>query len=155
MKWNDFVKEKERYLRLWSELKKEYDGKMKKFLDKSYMVVAYYPGQVELDESPLSIAQNNKKFLVEDKRGEEFIKLAGEYKKADWKGDAGQKDKLAKRIAVFDISQLSVIEHRFELRFPTVAIDLIQELKASKYCNKELTDMSKASIRVVLCKADH
>lgn len=150
MKWNDFVKEKEQYAQLWAELKREYDGDMRKFLNRSYLVVAYHPGQVELDESPLSIAQNNKGFFIQDKDGKEFIGLAGEYKRADWIGDAGQKEKLTKKIAAFDVSKISVIEHRFEVRFPTVAIEHIQLLKQSRHCDQELTDMSRVSIRVIL-----
>ena len=150
MKWNDFLIEKEKYKQIWTKLKNEYSGEMRKFLDKSYMVIFYHPGQIFLDAEPLSIAKENSGFFASDKRSQSFLKMVEEYKREERAINSDIKDALLKKIAAYDISQLSVIEHRFEIRFPTVDIDLIQQLKQSKYCDQKLTDMSKVSIRVVL-----
>ena len=150
MKWDDFTKEKEMYVHLWEEMKKGYGGEMREFLNKSYLVVAYHPGQIALDTGAFGIAQNNSEFRVPDKWGKDYVELATEYRKAERGPDNTFKDKLTKRITAFDVSKLSIIEHRYEIRFPTVDIDLIQQLKRSGYCDQKLTDMSKVSIRVVL-----
>ena len=150
MKWSDFKDEKKVYLQLWDKLKKGHSGDIRKFLDKSYMVVFYHPKQISLGADALSLAKDNSEFFVPDKYGKEYVDLVSALKKVEKDSDSAKKDRIFKRISAFEVAQLSVVDHRFEIRFPSVDIDIIQKIKQSKYCDQELTDMSMVSIRVIL-----
>ncbi|MCX6765114.1 MAG: hypothetical protein NT148_01065, partial [Candidatus Nealsonbacteria bacterium] len=79
----------------------------------------------------------------------QLTKLGVEYKSIKDQNSERKKDLLNEMRAIRP-EHLSVVDFNVEIRFPTMKIDDIQIIKLSKHCNKELMDMSRVSIRVVL-----
>ena len=151
MQWTDFQKEKIRFKEMFKEMKEDacFRREIREFLGKSCLVVAYGGRQMSWDTDLGTIAQDHPRFLRPDEYSEGFTALIRQLKKLK---DAGETvpETLERKIGKFDATLFSVVEHRIELRFPTVATDFIQAVKESKYSDKTWTSMSKASIRVVL-----
>ena len=150
MYWEEYLRQKDFYQAVWKKMKSGYSGDMRRFLDRAYIVVSYRIGQITLDEDALSIARDCADFFVEDRYSSAYLKLVQELKRVERLADGKDKVDVLEKLLGFDISRLSVVEYRFEIRFTAVDIDFIQQLKQSKYCDKKLTDMSRVSIRVVL-----
>lgn len=149
MNWNEFVEEKKSYKKAWELLKEGFSGDERKFLDRSYLVAATRTDgyeQVHFDFSdPGHVAKDCPGFFAQDRNYDQFINLLKRYEKSSDK-DAAEK------IREFDTSRLNVRPFTVEVRFPTVKMDIIKKVKRSGYCDRDLTDMSDASINVVLKK---
>ena len=73
--------------------------------------------------------------------------------KAEQRKAEGQMRTLMKEWDAYCPNELEISPNwRIEVRFPYIALDLIQELKQSSYCDQEKTMMRPASINVVLRK---
>ena len=161
MNWDQFKEERDIYEAIWRKIKERFSGNESKFLKGAYLVVTYGSNQMSLESNyAYSGAMRNPDFFVEDRYSIPLIKLTKEYKKIK-DSDTKDKKELERKAELEDDmkkmnpADLSVVEHHIELRFSSVNIELIQKLKQSEYCDRELTGMSKASIRVVLKNHEH
>jgi hypothetical protein len=154
MEWNDFIKRKEDYQKTWSMLKAEYADSIRKFLDKSYIDIFSNGKNISFNADAYAIAQEVPGFFIQDKFFNEYTELIKEYKAVEKLIKSKEKDEILEELKEFDDSSLSVGPNRAEIVFPTVDMDLIQEIKKSKYCDQAATNMSKASIRVILIGGD-
>lgn len=156
MNWNEFLQRKAEYKKTWENLKLEYSGDVDitKFLNKSSLIVFYNFKQIEMYEDAVGIAKNAPDFFIRNQYNSEFIKIVEAYKVAEKDPEKGKKDVFSKQILEFDVQGLKVAPNRPEIRFPTVDMSIIQQLKKSKYCDQEATNMSRASIRVILIGGD-
>ena len=154
MRWDEFLRRKSEYKDTWEKLKSEYSGDIKKFLDSSYTVIAYNFGQIAFDADAFSIARDNPDFFVQGEHSLALIRLAKEYKALENEPTSNKRNKFLKQVAGFDLKRLSVLKNRSEVRFSTLKMPFIQEIKESKYCDQKATDMSMISIRVVLKGGD-
>jgi hypothetical protein len=150
--WSDFRNIQEGYARNWKLLKEESDDDMRDFLNRAYLVIVY--GEYREDMSfnkgdARAVVTDNPGFFVKDKYSAAFLEMGAKArvyrdKKAD--PPEGFYDKFAG----FDSGPIGIVPFVVEVRFPTVRIEAIQRVKNSQYCDRTLTDMSRASIRVVL-----
>jgi len=154
MKWNDFLKRKDEYKTTWDKLKDEYKEPIRKFLDKSYLDIFFNGKQIEFGADAYSIALENPSFFIKDKYFDEYLELVRAYKAVEKFFKSEDKEDAMADLKEFDVSNLSVVPNRPEIVFPTVDIDFIQEVKKSKYCDQDATNMSKASIRIILIGGD-
>ncbi len=86
-----------------------------------------------------------------------FKKIRSQSDRSDESAQQTQDDhKIAalRKLNDFDINTLKVVPNRPELILPTIDMDIIQEIKRSKYCDQDATSMSRASIRIVLIGGD-
>ena len=152
--WEEFQKEKRSYNKVWDKLKDEFSGDIRKFLDKSYLVVAYNYGQVSFDlREPYSIALESPGIFIQNSRSEHLTALIKELNAFN-EYNSLKRRKLRKELEKFNPSGLSVKGFHAEVRFPSLKFAYIQKIKQSKYCDQEATDMSTVSIRVVLKRGD-
>jgi len=150
--WEAFQKEKRSYGKVWDKLKDEFGGDIRKFLDKSYLVVAYDYGQVSFElREPYSIALESPSFFIPNSRSEQLTALIKEFTVLN-EYNSLKRSKMRKELEKFNTSGLSVKNFRAEVRFPFLKFAYIQEIKQSKYCNQEAMDMSTVSINVILQK---
>ena len=165
MKWKDYLNKRAIYRKTWEAMKEEFNGDARAFLNGSRLVITYGPdmaGQIDYGSTDIySIAIDDPDFLIKDVAGSKLISLAKQYKSAKdsiptLRSKAVREltkqliSRLTWRLEGFDRQCLNVVENQVEVRFPTLKMDFIQQIKKSKYCDKELTDMSRGSIRVVL-----
>ena len=165
MKWQDYLDRRVLYRKAWDAMKKEFNGDMREFLNSVCLVIAYGTNMVSQMDYKIadiySIAVDNPDFFVKDDVGNRLTRLARQHKVAkdsiltlrseDMRKLTAQSiSRLTRRLETFDTQCLNVVENQVEVRFPTLKMDFIQQIKKSKYCDKELTDMSRGSIRVVL-----
>ncbi|MBU4312669.1 MAG: hypothetical protein KJ706_08130 [Candidatus Omnitrophica bacterium] len=81
MKWDEFQRRKRIYKDVWSRLKKDFNGDIRKFLDKSYLVITYGFKQMSFETDDISsIAIDYPDFFIYDRHSEALIKLVDEYK---------------------------------------------------------------------------
>ena len=150
MTWAQFQKRRLLYHKAWQALKDEFAGEVRKYLDRSTLAVDYGKGCFECSMNGLlSLAVEHPDFFVKDKKGFELLAIAKQYI------DAKNKDPKAKNAAmhkakIFDTKHLQIVDNNGEVRFPGLRIDFIQKIKQSRHVDHGMTDMSKASIRVVL-----
>jgi len=150
--WEEFKKEKRSYSKVWDNLKAEFSGEIRKFLDKSYLVVAYNYGQVPFELSePSSIALESPAFFISNSRFEQLAALIKEFNAFN-EYNSNKKSKIRKELEKFNPSELKVKDFRAEVRFPALKFAYIQEIKQSRYCDREVMDMSTVSINVILQK---
>ena len=150
MTWAQFQKRRLLYHKAWQALKDELEGEIKEYINRSKLVIDYEQWQHPYNfNDVLSIAVDYPNFLVKDKAGAEIIDIAKRYKNAKEK-DKEEKKKAVREAHEFDVERLYVIDNTGEIRFPELRIDFIQKIKHSCHVDHEMTDMSKASIRVVL-----
>jgi len=149
MKWSEFLQEKQAYCEAFEKLKADFDGDMRKFLDKSYLVVTYNRcGQISLDSCDMeTIAKQHSDFLKQDSHSARLIWIANRFRNAK---RMHEQTRLSEEQKQYFAKVISVVEHQIEMRFPTMNIDFIQQVKQTKYCNQQLTDMTKVSIRVIM-----
>jgi hypothetical protein len=153
MRWRDFLNKRQAYKKAWEELKESYTGDIRQFLNSSHLVVAYganMAGQFDIKHrDPAGIAMENPDFFVKDSHGSKLIELVQQYK-AVKDQNTDLKSKIMKQLQGVDTEFLTVVENQAEVRFPTLNIDFIQEVKKSNHCDKKATSMSKGSIRIIL-----
>lgn len=159
MRWRDFLDRRQAYKRAWDGLKNEYTGDIRKFLNSSHMVITYGPSLEDQFDSKLkdagSIAIDNPHFFIQDASGSKLIELARQYKelrdsKGDYKSKMKKQLEIMKELNELGAEFLNVVENHAEIRFPTLNIEFIQEVKKSRHCDKKMTNMGKDSIRVIL-----
>jgi len=153
MRWQEFLNKRQAYKKAWDDLKEEHDEDVRKFLHDSYLVIAYghnMAGQFDFKNKDAgSIAMEHPDFFVKDASGNRLIDLVRQYK-AIKDQDTDLKSKIMKQLEGFDTKSLNVVENQVEIRFPALNIDFIQKIKKSKHCDKNMTIMSKDSIRIIL-----
>ena len=148
--WEKFQKEKLAYNKIWDKLKGEFSGDIRKFLDKSYLVVAYDGGQVPFELSaPYNIAVESPSFFIPDSHSEQLAALIKELNACN-EYKSLKKTKMRKKLEKFNAARLLVKDFHVEVRFPSLKFAYIQEIKRSKYCDHKAIDMSTVSIRVIL-----
>jgi hypothetical protein len=171
MLWEEMKKRIETAMKNWEimredlSLKKEED---RKFLSGSYLVLSNRFGQIELKElirDPKKIAYANP-FLLKDGGNKGFFRLCRELGRLEARSrqlqdQAGKTDiahqleDLYKQFEAFDVSSLDFEDDlRAEIRFPTVRMSTIQELKKHPLANSEETEIREFSIRVVVSWKD-
>ncbi len=176
MKWSEFVQRKEAYKKTWALLKAEYapENPVRKFLDKAYMNIFFNGKQIDFNLDPYTIARDTPDFFVKNKYFNEYLELIKtckaledlSYKEKktkvtnefDHNGTIRKKvsrlDMKKKELQQFDVNQLEVVPNRAEMIVSTIDMDIIQNIKGSKFCDQEATLMSRASIRVILVGGD-
>jgi hypothetical protein len=170
MLWEEMKKRIETATKNWEimredlSLKKEED---RKFLSGSYLVLSNRFGQIELKElvrNPKKIAYANP-FLLKEGSNKGFFRLCRELGRLEARskqlqGQTGKTDltrqleDLKKQFEALDVSSLEFEDNlRAELRFPTVRMHTIQELKKHPLADPK-TEMREFSIRVVVSWKD-
>ena len=153
MKWAEFIQSRESYEQVWAKLKEESSGDLTKYLKRSYIEIFYGQGcQISwASNDPVSIALSNSDFLIEDYHSKSLLSLARAYKSITDKNTEQAKDILSQMKSIKP-ELLSVQEFYVDIIFPTMDIDLIQEIKRSKWIDQSRVKMSKAYIRTPLRK---
>ena len=156
MKWAEFIQSRESYEQVWAKLKEESTGDLTKYLKRSYIEIFYGQGcQISwASNDPVSIVTNTpdtSDFLVEDFQSKSLLSLARAYKSITDKNTEQAKGILSQMKSVKP-ELLSVQEFYVDIIFPTMDIDLIQEIKRSKWIDQSRVKMSKAYIRTPLRK---
>ncbi len=154
MNWEEFQVEKELYRKSWESLKASYEGDLRKFLNKSFLVVAF-GAQFELNNDLIAVARECPNFFVKQGEALELLELAQELKSFE-KSKSDNKKQLQNildDVAVIKKKFVFSVEGwRVEPRFPTIDMDFIQTIKQSVYCDQTRTHMRAYSIGVVLKK---
>jgi hypothetical protein len=150
MRWVEFQNRKQQYSIVWEALLTEFGGDIRKFLNQSYLVIVYGSKQMPFELSDSStIAVEYPDFYIADVHSERLLMLGTEYKSIKDQNSEHKRD-LLKEMQAIKPERLSVVDFTVEVRFSILKFDFIQTIKLSKHCDKELMDMSKVSIRVVL-----
>lgn len=153
MLWNEYLEKRKLYRQNWLDLKNSFSGDTGKFLNKSYIVIAYgenFSRQMDFELGEVqSITINNTDFFARDRHSESLFSLSAEYRKLK-DSDSEAKNEIVKKMKAVKTDSLTVVAHRVELRFPMTSMQHIRQIKQSEYCDKGSTDMGDISIRVVL-----
>ena len=155
-KWTDFEMLKKGYERAWIKIKEEAGEDDRRFLEKAYLVVTSGNVCRQMDfysSDPIQIAIDNPSFFIRDKNSKVFLGIAGkarEYREGEVDAPEGFFEKFKR----CDLSLFMIVDFDVEVRFRSVRIDLIQNVKKSRYCDQTKTDMSKASIAIFLKSVD-
>lgn len=134
-------------------LKSQFNGKDREILEKTYLVLDYSDGQIELSGLTLdNIALNHQGLLAKTYANANLIRLVR--RKIELVNQIEKTRKILEwTIRQIEKSNTELIElnpFTVELRFKQLNFELIQRLKQSEYCDKANTDMSRVSIRVAL-----
>jgi len=147
---------KKGYERAWIKIKEEAGEDEKEFLKKAYLVVTCGNICRQMDfysSDPMKIAIDHPGFFIRDKNSKAFLDMterAREYRDREVDAPEGFLEKFRR----CDLSLVMIVDFDVEVRFRSVRIDLIQNIKRSRFCDQAKTDMSKASIVVFLKSAD-
>lgn len=155
MHHHDFTTYSERCKEVWQKFKESFhDPRLKTYLKHAHAVLSCASGQIPLDGldissvamySPQSFTPNRaSKSLIEHVRLLESLKKETE---ATAKAERGRVEKWLRE---FHREKLEFEEHRLEIRFASLKVAFIQEIKRSSFVDSNLTSMGLASIRVVL-----
>jgi len=154
MNWEEFQIEKESYRKAWDLLKADYKDDLRKFLNKSYLVVSC-KWQFGIDNDLIKVGKDCPQFFVYEGRTVKFLEIVNQIKsleglktdnKQQLEGFINQANSIDKRsIFVVDDWTIGPV-------FPTVDTEFIQTIKRSPYCDQQKTDMRAYSIAVVLKK---
>lgn len=156
MDYKGFLNYLENCRELWRVFSKSFESEtVNAYLKKSYPVLYCAPWQIPLDDAkPYSMAVLSPNFLKSNRHLSEYIRLIRNYEDAKKASGDSLSDKklsdLSDKLKKYDLNQLEFQEYTLEIRFPTMKMGLIQEIKKSPLVDKEKTDTSMASIRVVL-----
>ena len=167
MTWEEFQTEKKACEAMWKTIKEEASGPMAAFLKKSHIVVSC-GRQFYIDDDIITVVKSCPAFFIDQeaiKKMREIDKKLqmlspilrreprNDRERAEQRKAERQMRVLMKEWDSCHPDQLETSPNwRIEVRFPYIAIDLIQELKQSSYCDQEKTMMRPASIAVVLRK---
>ena len=151
MKWPEFIETRSGYDQAWKNLKEDFKGgDVEKFLKGSSLEIFYTGGQMSFSvNDPFSVALSNPDFFINNPVSVSLLELAKEYKAIKDKNSDQAKD-VMEDVKCEDIENLEVVDYRVEIIFPTIDMDIIQELKKSKWVDQVKVFMTKASIRVPL-----
>jgi hypothetical protein len=169
MLWNDLSKRIDKAIKNFEIIKEDILFKRKedeRFLSGSYLVLCNRFGQVNLKEFKMDTKESILKmpFLIGDKLSDnvDFINLCQvtkrlEAKSGRFKGQVDEKQlkqqlqETRKELAAIDLTSLDFKNDLLiEIRFPTVRMSTIQELKKHPLADSKMTEMREFSIRVVV-----
>jgi hypothetical protein len=122
MTWGEFQKQRDSYKQAWEELKKDFSGPIRAFLEQSRIIVSC-----------------GREFEINANFDEAFKACPAFF---------FNNFKTTGTVDALEISD----GWRMEIKFSYVDIDFIQEIKASPYCDKEKTLMRPSSVDVVILK---
>lgn len=153
MRWFEAKKVIKGCVENWQALKRQFNGKEREIVEQAYLVVSYSAGQIELSGLTLeAIALNHPKLLAQTYFNLNFVNLV---KKKIWLMNQNQKyqrdlEWIETKIKNINMNLIELSPFTVEVRFKQLNFELIRKLKESELCDKSKTDMSNASIRVVL-----
>jgi hypothetical protein len=161
MDYESFTAHVLRCRQIWQDFQQSFDDPdLKTFLKHSYPVLCCLSGQCTLEAadyyslalwSPRSLIPNKASgSLIEHIRALESLKKDGESRRNKDEKFKKEQDKVKKRLEEFNFGRLELEDHRLEVRFPSLKMDLIQKIKMSSFVDQEHTGKDRASIRVVL-----
>lgn len=153
MNFSEALKHIDKCRRGWEALKTQFTGGERKLLEDSYLVIAYPRGQLLPAEfTPEFVAEKHRDLFGSSPPNIDFLKILNRRRAILGEIESLKKDLywINSQIGRRNISLLEVNDFNVEVRFNNLDFDLIQKLKESEFSDKEKTDMSKASIRVVL-----
>ncbi|MBU0478733.1 hypothetical protein KKC91_09225 [bacterium] len=121
-------------------------------LEDSYLVLDYGKGQIPLSKLGLAEMGFHEALLVKNERGKYLINLAQKRGVVEYQIQELKKilDGIDRRISKVNVIGLELNPFTIEVRFRTLNSELIQKIKQSEFCDSEKTDMSLASIRIIL-----
>ncbi|MFH1798304.1 MAG: hypothetical protein ABH844_03010 [Candidatus Omnitrophota bacterium] len=134
-------------------LKSQFNGKDREILEKTYLVLDYSDGQIELSGLTLdNIALNHQGLLAKTYANASFIRLVK--KKIELNQQMNKTRKILewtiKQIKNANTELLELNPFTVEVRFKQLNFDLIQRLKYSEHCDRQNTEMGRISIKVAL-----
>lgn len=155
MDHNTFMEYGEHCKKVWENFKQSFhDSRLKAYLKHAHAVLSCVSGQISLDaldanaiatSSPGSFIPNRaSKSLIE------HVRLLENLKKETEVSVKTERSRVEKWLREFDRQKLGFEDHRLEIRFASLKMDLIQEIKRSSFVDFNLTSMGLASIRIVL-----
>jgi hypothetical protein len=152
MNWEEFQTEKEFYRKSWEALKADFSDDLRKFLNKSQLVVSC-KWQFGIDNDLITIGKDCSQFFVHEGRTVKFLDTIKQIKSLEnLKSD--NKEQLENFIEMansIDKRSIFVVDDwTIGPVFPTINIYYIQAIKKSPYCDQEKTIMRAYSIAVVL-----
>lgn len=168
MKWNELLGQIEIARQNWEIIRSDTgtEKEAQAFLKDSYLVLSNILSQADMSNFEGEVYRGEVikyNFLKNTPANNEFIRLSqavksiqnhlkglfqgtAEYKKAQATLNAAEKN-----LKGFDFSTLEFLDDiMVELRFPTLKIEIIQKIKTHSLVDAEQTNLSKASIRVVI-----
>jgi hypothetical protein len=154
MNWEEFQNEKEFYRKSWEALKAEYTGDLRKFLNKSYLVVAC-KWQFGIDTDLIAAGKECPSFFSYKGSTIKFLDTVGKIivLEGHKSNNKDELESLMDDVADLDRKDIFIVEDwRIEPVFPTVDMEYIQTIKKSPHCDQERTVMRAYSISVVLKK---
>jgi hypothetical protein len=154
-KWTEFIRLKAAYKDTFQKMQKEFDEETAKYLKKAYIVIVCFSDGVFTQipfnvNDAYTIALDYSPILVPTAESVAYISLVKEHDKVKEDKDKKPAEKVREKIEKFKVEKLDVQKFRVEVRFPYVDMEYIQRVKTSEFCDRELTEMSRASINVVL-----
>jgi hypothetical protein len=161
MDYDSFTAFAGRSKEVWKAFKESFeDPCIKDFLKHSYPVLSCPSGQCTLEAtdyhsvalwSPKSLVLNKASTsLIEHVRALERLKKEIEGRRNKDEGLKKELTKVKKWIDEFDPNRLDFEEHRLEVRFPSLKIELIQKIKQSPFVDQKRIGKDRVCIRVVL-----
>lgn len=164
MDYDSFLALVRRSKEIWKSFKESFeDPCIKDFLKHSHPVLSCPSGQCALEATDYhSVALWSPKSLVHSRASASLIHHVQEHErlKKELEGrrnkDEGLKKEMNKAkawIDEFDPQRLELEEHRLEVRFPSLRIDLIQKIKQSPFVDHKRIGKERVCIRVVLLTA--
>lgn len=127
---------------------------LKSFLKRSYAVLSCPKGQINLDSTDFrTIALKSPESFIPNHASANLLQCVKELeaiKKEFGEDSKLEKARIEKKLQEFDTSELNLEEHRLEIRFPCLRMELIQRIKQMPGVDQHATGREMASIRVVL-----
>ncbi len=161
MEYEEFTALASRSKEIWKAFKESFeDSCIKDFLKHSHPVLSCPSGQCTLEATDYhSLVLWSPKSLVPSRASTSLIHHVQEHErlKKEIEGRRNKDESLKKELAKakawideFDPKRLELDNHRLEVRFPSLKIELIQQIKQSPFVDQNRIGKEKTSIRVVL-----
>ncbi|RLI97080.1 MAG: hypothetical protein DRO96_01575 [Candidatus Aenigmatarchaeota archaeon] len=134
-------------------VRKKFSFDEQKVLDQAYLVVCFGSTQVELRElSPECLSQDHQEVLVNSSSKNWLVRLVRRKAWIQKQIESLQKDLVSvnRQLTNANENWIFLRDFTLELRFTQLDFGLIQKLKRSPIADREKTDMSRASIRIIL-----
>lgn len=150
-----FIAYGERCKTVWRQFKESFqDPGLKEFLKESYPVLSSLSGHISLDGLDVqTIASSSPGSFVPNEASKSLIahiRLLESLKKDNEASGKTERGRVEKWLREFDRQKLEFEEHQLEVRFASLRMDLIQEIKRSSFVDSNLTSVGLVSIRIVL-----
>ena len=155
MDHDSFMAYGERCRKVWCEFQDSFhDSRLKTYLKHAHAVLSCASGQIPLDGlDACSIAMSSLGSFISSRASKnliEHVRLLESLKKETEATAKTERGRVEKWLRKFNRRKLEFEEHRLEIRFASLKMDLIQEIKRSPFVDSDLTGMGPASIRIVL-----